>query len=62
MYTCMHMCMYVTTCSDVAHFSDTLEHLRQEAGFDLENPKAAKFRSCVMAGNWREVMMSLCVR
>lgn len=51
----MH-CVY-DVCSYAMLPSDTLEHLREEAGFDLENPKAAKFRSCVMAGNWCEVMV-----
>lgn len=40
-------------------FHDTLERLSEEAGFDLENPKAAKFRACVMAGNWHEAEISL---
>eukprot|EP00731_Ephydatia_muelleri_P027695 Em0019g568a len=40
-------------------FHGTLECLSEEAGFDLENPKAAKFRASVMAGNWCEAEMSL---
>ena len=60
---CVCVCSEVSLCylPFVAPFSGTLECLSEEAGFDLENPKAAKFRASVMAGNWCEVMMVVVV-
>lgn len=39
-----------------SHFcSGTLESLMEESGCALEHPKAAKFRSHVLSGEWEQV-------
>lgn len=53
---------YYILCSVVLFIlSRSVDALVEESGCALENIATAKFRMCVMAGNWKQVLLHLLI-